>query len=373
MTKPSVFVGSSSEARGIGNAIKDRLAEIADVHVWHETIFPLMRSTLTGLIEALERFDFAIIVFSPDDTVTMRDNAVPAPRMNVVFELGLFMGRLGRDRSFIVCETRLLKSICSDLQGITLAEYSDPGDAQQYDSAIADACDKIGREIAERGQLRRRAGTLPPLWDPFVSGGFLTVLGQFSSDFEQSGFIGLGDAMALGELRSYFESVGVQEFPTRYEKDLRGDDLRNNLILIGGPAANTTTRPVLTRSRTLLHVTWLENGEAAIVDDQSGTTYTPKTGGQRDDVQTDLAVIVSSPNPFEPRQRAVTLYGISGYGTWAAARFLRSPECGEMARSIASDSFECLLEADILRNTPQQSTAIVFRPISELRDAPRNR
>jgi hypothetical protein len=39
---------------------------------------------------------FAVLIITPDDVVSSRDIEAQAPRDNVMFELGLFMGRLGR-------------------------------------------------------------------------------------------------------------------------------------------------------------------------------------------------------------------------------------------------------------------------------------
>ena len=47
------------------------------------------------MVYSLDRFDFAILVLTADDLVASRDVLSTAPRDNVLFELGLFMGGLG--------------------------------------------------------------------------------------------------------------------------------------------------------------------------------------------------------------------------------------------------------------------------------------
>jgi predicted nucleotide-binding protein len=54
------------------------------------------------LVGALNGSDFGVFVFPPDDVVRMRKKEHQAIRDNVIFELGLFIGRLGRERNFIV-------------------------------------------------------------------------------------------------------------------------------------------------------------------------------------------------------------------------------------------------------------------------------
>lgn len=88
--------------------------------------------------------DFAVLVFSPDDKLTARGTHHATPRDNVIFELGLFMGALGRHRTFVVHpregmlvkyagplggikniigRKRLALKIPSDLLGLTLLPY----------------------------------------------------------------------------------------------------------------------------------------------------------------------------------------------------------------------------------------------------------
>ena len=67
------------------------------VDVWNQgTIFGLGTATLEALEQAVLAYDFAVFVFSPDDELQSRGKVKPVARDNVVFELGLFIGRLSR-------------------------------------------------------------------------------------------------------------------------------------------------------------------------------------------------------------------------------------------------------------------------------------
>src|SRR5580704_6848144 len=119
MNKASVFVGSSTEGLDPARAIKVQLDEDADLELWNEGVFALGQGTLESMTQALSRFDFAILVLTPDDSITVRGAEQGAARDNVLIEVGLFIGRLGRERTFLVlCKDEDFK-IPSELAGIT--------------------------------------------------------------------------------------------------------------------------------------------------------------------------------------------------------------------------------------------------------------
>jgi CRP/FNR family transcriptional regulator, cyclic AMP receptor protein len=68
--------------------------------------------------------DFAILLLTADDKATSRRRDYAAPRDNVVFELGLFMGAISRKRTLIVVEDNKRIKFPSDLKGITCARFS---------------------------------------------------------------------------------------------------------------------------------------------------------------------------------------------------------------------------------------------------------
>lgn len=102
MPLPRLFIGSSTEGRTIATALRSNLEGDAEVAVWNENVFQLGFGTLETLVGELDRHDFALLVLTPDDVLTTRGERHPSPRDNVLFELGLFMGRLGRERAFAV-------------------------------------------------------------------------------------------------------------------------------------------------------------------------------------------------------------------------------------------------------------------------------
>lgn len=122
--QPVLFIGCSAEAVPIANELQagfkhDPISAI----VWTNGVFGPGGITFDSLYQVANSVDFAAFVISPDDTVISRATEFYAPRDNVIFEMGLFMGRLDRERVFLVKHHDLDVKIPSDLLGITLSTY----------------------------------------------------------------------------------------------------------------------------------------------------------------------------------------------------------------------------------------------------------
>jgi len=103
----------------VAREVELQLQGVALTTIWKDDVFGLGSSTLDSLMRALDEYDFAIIILSPDDMIESRNKNYASPRDNVLFELGLFMGRLGPSRTFIVHEKGVDLKLPSDLAGIT--------------------------------------------------------------------------------------------------------------------------------------------------------------------------------------------------------------------------------------------------------------
>jgi predicted nucleotide-binding protein len=140
--KAKIFIGSSVEGIDIARAIQSELEHDFDVEIWNQSnVFVLGSATLEALESAVESYDFSIFVFTPDDEIRMRSTTKPVARDNVIFEAGLFIGKIGRHRSFIVKPRNVAMQVPSDLAGITVADY-DASKANRT-AAVGTACTKI--------------------------------------------------------------------------------------------------------------------------------------------------------------------------------------------------------------------------------------
>lgn len=92
MAKPALFIGSSTEGLEFARALQSLLAQDAEVTLWNEGFFSLGNTFIETLVNSLPRFDFAVLVMTPDDLVNSRNIELLGPRDNILFELGLSWG-----------------------------------------------------------------------------------------------------------------------------------------------------------------------------------------------------------------------------------------------------------------------------------------
>lgn len=120
-----IFIGSSSESMTIAGEIKNQLSKkLPKTRVWYQGVFEASETFIESLESETRRSDFALLILSPDDKVFSRSKASKAPRDNVIFELGLFMGAIGRKRTFLVSPHGEKLKLPSDLDGITRIQYT---------------------------------------------------------------------------------------------------------------------------------------------------------------------------------------------------------------------------------------------------------
>ena len=231
-------------------------------------------------------------------------------------------------------------------------------------------------------------------WRPLATKDLAIVLGDgFSgvSSLEASGLVGQGDLLASAELISHFSAMGLPPLQPEFADKAVGVDpggraLRRNLVILGGPDANTLTKACLDRLKCSYRLeeavfATAESGSAAdattlvwrlpklrptIRAKDQATVYEPVVlDGQ---IVRDYGVIVRTRNPFlferrQPkrnlfrfwRQRekwVVLMFGCYGLGTYAAALFSKEKAFLDLVKNSEED-IECIVRCDVFRKTPQ--------------------
>ena len=104
-------------------------------------------------------------MFTPDDKVVLRNEQKPKVRDNVIFELGLFIGVLGKDKCFLV-KPRSFSGLDfpSDLLGVTPADYNDDRSDGNLCAALGPSSNKIRRALIPKdGREKKKSSTLVEL------------------------------------------------------------------------------------------------------------------------------------------------------------------------------------------------------------------
>src|SRR5262249_21154060 len=148
----------SKEGRAVAAAIQQELTSDCDPVIWDQGAFGLNEGTLDSLVRNSEEFDFALLVLTPDDVIESRGTEQLGPRDNILFELGLFMGRLGKERTFIVIDKTSQIKLPSDLAGVSVASFERQSSGNLRASVgsacttIREAVSKFGRRIVARNR-----------------------------------------------------------------------------------------------------------------------------------------------------------------------------------------------------------------------------
>jgi predicted nucleotide-binding protein len=97
-----------------------------------------------------------VFVFSPNDTLRLRQKKYAVVRDNVVFELGLFVGKLGNRRTFIVVpqDTKDLR-IPTDLTGISPGKFDAKRQDRNLQAALGPFCNQVRNLMKRVGLVKR--------------------------------------------------------------------------------------------------------------------------------------------------------------------------------------------------------------------------
>lgn len=148
--KPKLFIGSSVEGLEVAYAIQSELEHDSEPTVWSQGVFNLTQSTLSDLLSVLDTYDAAIFVMSPDDVVKMRGQEQTVTRDNVLFELGMFIGRLGPDKTFMVKPRNSQDfHVPTDLLGLTPGVYDNERSDGNLQAALGPFCFQVRKQLAQ--------------------------------------------------------------------------------------------------------------------------------------------------------------------------------------------------------------------------------
>ena len=145
--KPKIFIGSSKAGLSVAEKVRVNLSGIGDCFLWQDpNMWEPNKSTFDNLLKMASYFDFGIFVATADDLTLTNDKIVIEPRDNVILEMALFLGAMGRHKSFMLVENEI--KLPSDFNGIYMPRFNASDDV-----SIKSACDEYIEKINEHYQL----------------------------------------------------------------------------------------------------------------------------------------------------------------------------------------------------------------------------
>ena len=165
--KYKIFLASSTHSLPVAQALEKKLSEYnLEIIIWKKLgVFSLSEHTIESLEKIVNECDFGIFILSPDDLLIQDSKIYDIARDNVIFELGLFYGKLGRKRSYMLKPSGIEIKEPSDLKGITWASYkiNNPND---YD--FENTCKEIIKAISIAPLTPEEAALSNILFPPIV-------------------------------------------------------------------------------------------------------------------------------------------------------------------------------------------------------------
>lgn len=148
-SKPRIFVASSSEAKLVVDKLTRSLkGPTLDIVPWDKGVFGLSDTGIESLESEARRCDLAIIIATKDDMKFVRGAKRHAPRDNVIFESGLMIGAIARQRTILLVEKGA--ALPSDLNGVTYQPFSRQDDAE-FSTTMKAATKAIKQAITTLG------------------------------------------------------------------------------------------------------------------------------------------------------------------------------------------------------------------------------
>lgn len=145
---PKIFIGSTVEGLELAELMQEQLMYDFEIQIWNQGIFKSGLSNLQNLIESSNKFDYAVFLFTFDDTTIIRDNNYKTVRDNIIFEYGLFTGSLGKNRTWFVIDDDVdMTHLPTDLIGINPIKYKT--NKKSIHSIVGPICTQLKRMINE--------------------------------------------------------------------------------------------------------------------------------------------------------------------------------------------------------------------------------
>ena len=277
--KPTIFIGSSVEGKKYAEAIENTFFhDKFDIQPWYRLFKKPLIATIDQL-EDIKSTDFGIIIFTPDDLGISRDKEYIIPRDNLVFELGLLIAYLGRNRVFPVIPDGIKIKLPTDLLGVNFYKFHFSKDytrIDQFEQAMAVACSHIRDHVENEG---KRANIVGQEANKFQSGIkfhpniiYNLTSQQIRFKFAYNGQGNLIDVKIKAYYRKTYKSSVQNVYNNNYDKlDLNTEELPELRLSWSMGHHVTKKSPLLKETNRKINLETLKNIKGKIILYVSGT------------------------------------------------------------------------------------------------------
>jgi len=152
------------------------------------------------------------------------------------------------------------------------------------------------------------------------------------AEYEPYGMVGLGDVRALLEIQRHLHLLQIMDVTVTAAQDV-GQNYGRNLVLVGGPDANSATALAMKSQEIPVK---FDEGTAGRTELQlfleGGHTFRPELSPSGT-LTSDVGFVAQVASPYDDEATAVLLVGVYGAATFAAARLVTS---GAGVRALTS-------------------------------------
>jgi len=166
MEKARVYIASSEQGNLLAETLRDALAEpYCEARTWKDVISQNRGKTKVEILEQISgQHDFAVIILGKDDVEAKVTDEMRKARDDCIFEAGLFMASVGRNRCFLVCSAGQ-DGLPKDLSGIEFLPFDEPTEKMMQDRAMCKQAmqgvvSKIKDMVQPMGQIGRETRSL---------------------------------------------------------------------------------------------------------------------------------------------------------------------------------------------------------------------
>lgn len=146
--KPKLFIGSSVEELALAEAVKQHLANDAEAIIWVEFPFNLLGTRLEDFAAAINNFDFSIFILRPADSVHTRSQKASFPRETLIMEMGMLIGRLGKNRTFLIIpKGKKYLGFSPEVVGVPQTTFDLSRSDKKLSASLGSACEQIRKQM----------------------------------------------------------------------------------------------------------------------------------------------------------------------------------------------------------------------------------